>query len=169
MSCILTAFCKKSQTNLNSLFKLQSKKVKNYFVKNNEAAIDKMLCVAADIKGEIEQLELVYQYMNLPDSEKLDFVYDCEDLDIDKKDLKSLCLTKNIAYFSQKYNAPIVLKSQPIVYDAFIKHCECFINAICQIDEKRQQNNNLCVDELLKLKLIAIKHLCALEFIIEGV
>lgn len=167
MSCILTALCKKGQANLNSLIKLQNKKVKNYYVKNNETAIDKMLCIAADIKGQVEQLELVNQYLGAPESEKLDFVYDCSDLDINEKDLKSLCLTKNIAYFTQKYNAPTVLKAQAAVYDSFIKHSELFINAICQMDEK-QQVNNFCLDELVKLKLIAIKHLCALEYLIEN-
>nr|AFN21129.1 PKIP [Bombyx mori nucleopolyhedrovirus]QWC64842.1 pkip [Bombyx mori nucleopolyhedrovirus] len=167
MSCILTAFCKKNQANLNSLITLQNKKVKNYYVKNNETAIDKMLCIAADIKGQVEQLELVNQYLDAPKSEKLEFVYNCSDLDINEEDLKSLCLTKNIAYFTERYNAPTVLKAQPAVYDTFIKHSELFINAICQMDEK-QQVNNFCLDELVKLKLIAIKHLCALEYLIEN-
>ncbi|ABL75967.1 protein kinase interacting protein [Maruca vitrata nucleopolyhedrovirus] len=158
MSCILTAFCKKNQASLNNLIKLQNKKVKNYYAKNNENAIDKMLCIAADIRGQVEQLELVSQYLDAPESEKLNFVNDCSDLDINEEDL----LTKNITYFTQKYNAPIVLKVRPSVYDSFIKHSELFINAICQMDEKQYS-----LDELVKLKLTAIKHLCALEYLID--
>lgn len=162
----ITCFYKKNQLNLNTLIKLQNKKVKNYFSKKNDGAIEKMLCLAAEIKGCVEQLELVNQYINVADDEKLNFVQDCSDLDFDDKSLKYLCATKNVAYFIQKYNAMTVLNTQPLVYNSFLKHSEFFINAICQLKEKQQQNVSL--NELIKLKLIAIKHLCVLEYLIEN-
>lgn len=160
MECIL----KKAKFNLSKLIKLQNKKVLNFFVTNNDKMSENLLIIAADINGLVEQIEMLKFCINFSENDKLTFISDNSDLDINDSDLKLLCQTKNLSYFSKKYDADVVLKDYPAAYDYFLKQTEYFINNIAQLYANQHLET---LEELVKLKIIAIKHLCTLEFLIN--
>jgi hypothetical protein len=158
---------------------------------NNDIIIaDKLLMIAADIQGLREQINVLNHFINLDDNssgndnngsgnggnnniattthiDKLAFINDHTDLDIDNEQLKELCCTRNLLYFSTRYNAMVKLNNCPLVYDYFLQQSERFINEMANLLSK-QQEDNYCLEELVKIKSFAIKHLCTLEHLVEA-
>ena len=171
MSIILNNVVVKAKQNLENLIKLQNKKVKHYFIKqhnqNDDNTFEKLLILAADIHGLKEQIDVVNLLASLPNTERITFIYDSTDLDISANHLTGLCKNKDLLYFSKRYNAISKLGAYPIVYDYFLKQSEYFIENICSLISKRQEPN-YCLEELIKLKSLAIKHLCTLEYLVDA-
>ncbi|AOT85584.1 pkip [Cyclophragma undans nucleopolyhedrovirus] len=164
----LHAHLKRERVKLSDLIKLQNKSVRNYFNDNGVAIQhrdDKLLIVAADLHGCIEQIEVLHMFIDATTATKLEFVYDFTDLDIDESDIKIIHDTKKIDYFSKKYNAANVLQAHPLAYDHFLKESEHFIDTLAMYYSARQ-NKNFCIDELVIIKSILIKHLCTLEYLV---
>ncbi|ANF29763.1 pkip [Catopsilia pomona nucleopolyhedrovirus] len=157
-----------SRKTLVAFIKDQNKEINNYFTSKNALLptnVDKLLILAADIHGTMELLEAALAIADASDNEKLNFIYDCFDLDFEIEDLRALCNNKNFAYFSEKYNARELLKNYPLAFDHFLKESEYFIEHMCLLLEHCEKNN-FCINKLIKLKCTAIKHLCALEYLI---
>jgi hypothetical protein len=157
MECVI----KKGRTNLAKLIKLQSNTMTKYFGTDNDKLCEKLLIIAADINGLVEQIDILNFFVDSPDSDRATFVLDNSDLDISDKDLQALCETKYFNYFSVKYNADVLLKDCPIIYDYFLKQSELFIENIIRLNESGD------IEERMITKSIAIKHLCTLEFLIN--
>nr|AFS52004.1 DekiORF127 [Dendrolimus kikuchii nucleopolyhedrovirus] len=177
----LHAYLRKEQANLHDLIKLQNKSVRNYFLKQNDddnnnnnnknvqrqhhTDEDKLLIVAADLYGSIEHIEVLQMFIDATAAIKLKFAHDFTDLDIDKTDVKMLHDTKKIDYFSIKYNAPSVLQAHPLAYEHFLNQSERFIDTLV-LYYNIYHNENCCVDKIVILKSILIKHLCILEYLV---
>ncbi|UZE89795.1 PKIP-1 [Parapoynx stagnalis nucleopolyhedrovirus] len=160
MECVI----KKARTNLAKLIKFQNTKVTKYFVTGNDKLCEKLLILAADINGLVEQIDVLNFFISSPDSDRVIFVSDNSDLDICDTDLQVLYETKCIDYFLIKYNANVLLKDFPVLYNYFLKQNELFIDNITRLNEIKHSSN---IEELMIIKSIAIKHLCTLEFLIN--
>nr|BAX08883.1 protein kinase interacting protein [Antheraea pernyi nucleopolyhedrovirus] len=143
---------------LNAAFKQQDKKIAKYFAKPCEGGAEKMLMLAADIYGQIEQLEALLSVAHAPDSQKLEFARDCSDLDMDPAVLARVC-AGDAAHFATKYGASQALARYPVAYDAFLRHSERFADAARNLSGEN-------VNQLVKSKCAAIRHLCALEYLV---
>lgn len=161
METDLAVAVQKNRAILNATYKLQDKKLFKYFSNPCDINSERMLMLAADIYGQIEQLEALLSVIYASNAKKLEFVHDCLDLDIDSEDLKCMCSNKDLAYFANKYGADKTLASYPVAYDSFLKHSEQFIDAIRSLDTPKAT-----VDYLVQRKCAAIKHLCTLEYLI---
>ncbi|AGR57145.1 protein kinase interacting protein [Choristoneura rosaceana nucleopolyhedrovirus] len=161
METDLAAAVYKKRALLNAAFKQQDKKVAKYFVKPCENDGEKMLMLAADIHGQVEQLEALLSVARASDADKLEFARDCSDLDIDSQDLQRMCARNDLAYFATKYEAAKVLASHAAAYDIFLKHSERFIGAVRSLNTP-----NASADYLAQRKCAAIRHLCTLEYLV---
>ncbi|AKN81009.1 protein kinase interacting protein [Lonomia obliqua multiple nucleopolyhedrovirus] len=167
MSTNLCFVVAKARQNLETLIHTQNKKTKSYFCCKNESSSneeEKLLIVAAKIAGLVEQIEILNYTADLSKADKLDFVYDYQDLDLNKDEIIQLCETRNLSYFSTKYDAAAKLNKFPAAYDFLLKQTEFFIDAICELHAKQQ---NQTIEELIKIKSCAIKHLCSLEYLVN--
>ncbi|ABI13827.1 protein kinase interacting protein [Anticarsia gemmatalis nucleopolyhedrovirus] len=162
MDCDLSAAVKKGRALLNAALNQQEKKIDKYFVKPSENNVEKMLILAADIHGQIEQIEALLSVAHAADEEKLEFAKDCSDLDIDPAELNGVCKQFDLSYFATKYQAAKVLALYPAAYDSFLKHGEQLINAVLRLNAE-----NATVNYMVKNKCIVIKHLCAMEYLID--
>ncbi|QBC76087.1 protein kinase-interacting factor [Neophasia sp. alphabaculovirus] len=162
MDCDLFAAVKRGRALLNTALNQQEKKVIKYFAKPSENNVEKMLILAADIHGQIEQMEALLYVAHAADEEKLEFAKDCSDLDIDSAELTRVCEQIDLSYFATKYDAAKVLALYPVAYDMFLKHGEQLINAV-----RRLNAENATVNYMVKNKCVIIKHLCAMEYLIN--
>lgn len=151
----------KKRALLNALFKQQNGKVNKYFTKSCETSHENMLMLAADIHGQIEQLEALISVARESDANKLEFARDCTDLDIDPKDLQRICESGDLTYFTIKYEAANVLASFAMAYNSFLKHSEKFVDAMRSLNTQ-----NATPDYLVRRKCAAIRHLCTLESLV---
>ncbi|AUR45131.1 protein kinase interacting protein [Spilosoma obliqua nucleopolyhedrosis virus] len=161
METDLAAAVHKERAMLNASFKQQDKKVAKYFVKPSENNDEKMLMLAADINGQIEQLEALISVADASDADKLKFVRDLSDIDIDTQELNRVCARNDLTYFVSKYEATKTLAVYAAAYDNFLKHSERFIIAMRSLNTP-----NATVDYLVLRKCEAIKHLCTLEYLV---
>ncbi|AJD09267.1 protein kinase interacting protein [Condylorrhiza vestigialis mutiple nucleopolyhedrovirus] len=162
MDCDLFAAVKKGRALLNTALNQQEKKINKYFAKPSENNVEKMLMLAADIHGQIEQMEALLSIAHADDEEKLEFAKDCSDLDFDSAELICVCEQSDLSYFAMKYDAAKVLALYPVAYDSFLKHGEQLINAV-----RRLNAENATVNNMVKNKCVIIKHLCAMEYLID--
>ncbi|AVA31203.1 pkip [Oxyplax ochracea nucleopolyhedrovirus] len=163
--CVLNKTIHTAKNLLQFLLKLQNKKIENYFLKHESTQIEeKLLILASDIYGLIEQIEVLNIIKDKSLVEKLDFINNFTDLDLNDEDITSLCEDQNLNFFSVKYDASNLLQNYPSAYNHFLKQTEYFIHVLNLFRMKRLQQHN--VYELLKLKSLAIKHLCVLEFLV---
>ncbi|BBU37590.1 protein kinase interacting factor [Choristoneura diversana nucleopolyhedrovirus] len=161
MDTDLGAVVHKKRALLNAAYKQQDKKVAKYFVKPCENDAEKMLMLAADIYGQVEQLEALLSVARAPHADKLEFARDCSDLDINLQDLQLMCARSDLTYFATKYEAAKVLASYEAAYDSFLKHSERFIDAVRSLNAP-----NATADYLAQRKCAAIRHLCTLEYLV---
>ena len=162
MDCDLFTAVKKGRALLNTALNQQEKKINKYFAKLSENNVEKMLIMAADIHGQIEQMEALLFVVHADDEEKLEFAKDCSDLDINSAELIRVCEQSDLSYFATKYNAAKVLALYPEAYDNFLKHAEQIINAVLRLNAE-----NATVNYMVKNKCVIIKHLCAMEYLID--
>jgi hypothetical protein len=162
MDCDLLAAIKKYRVLLNTAFSHQEKKIIKYFAKPSKNNFETMLILAADIHGQIEQIEALLSVAHASEKKKLKFAKDCSDLGIDAADLIRVCEQRDLSYFTTKYEATKVLASYPVAYDTFLKHSKQLIGAVRYLNAE-----NVTVNCLVKNKCAVIKHLCALEYLID--
>ncbi|AAK85600.1 hypothetical protein [Epiphyas postvittana nucleopolyhedrovirus] len=161
MECDLSVVINKNRAMLDVAFKQQSRKIKKYFTKPCDDEIEKMLILAADINGQIEELEALLYIVDASDEETMEFARDCTDLDIEPRILKRMCARNDLSYFLTKYDATKVLVANSLAHNSFLKHSEQFIDAVRNLDTA-----NAAASYLAKHKCAAIKHLCALEYLV---
>ncbi|AKR14191.1 protein kinase interacting 1 protein [Dasychira pudibunda nucleopolyhedrovirus] len=161
METDLAAIVHKKRALLNAAFKQQDKKIAKYFAKPCENDAEKMLMLAAEIHGQVEQLEALLSVARASDADKREFARDCSDLDIDAQDLQRMCASNEPTYFAAKYDAATVLAAHPAAYDGFLRHSERFVDAMRSLNAP-----NADADYLAQRKCAAIRHLCALEYLV---